>query len=97
MIRTEWAGDAARFGCDKLPLFAYTAATERANALRCAAEDVLIARGEFVVRAKQLGSANRDRFFGKLARSTAFSLFNRARHALNRAEAALASLRPLEG
>jgi hypothetical protein len=75
-----------------------------ANALRCAEEDVSVARSEYLIRRRQIAMANRHgakiqdaavrTHVRKLHISTAFWAFNKARRALDRAEAALAALLP---
>lgn len=91
MIRTEIQAEFDLFFPPMVPSF--TAEDNRANALRCAEEDVAAARREYVLRRKQLGSCNKDKsIFGKASRRTTLILLNKARAACNKAEAAQAAL-----
>jgi hypothetical protein len=91
MIRTEWQADAEYFA---LPLFrTFDPAVERANRIRCAQEDVEEARRMYVIRRRQIGMANRATgWMAKSDRSMAFIMFNKARHAMLRAEKKLAKV-----
>lgn len=89
MIRTEWQADAEYFA-DKAA-YVRTAADERANLLRCLAEDIAEARREYVLRRSHIGRTNKAKgMFAAGDKSMAFKMFNKARAKLNRAEKAMA-------
>lgn len=76
------------------PRYVRTAADEKANAIRCAVEDIERFRFQLEIGCKMLGKANKEAATGmfsnrKTSQAEAFRRINKARAALRRAEKAL--------